>query len=175
MQVDRTFMTFSMVKPEWSVPSSASSVSSSSARPRASRVGELGLKGRLSSLGTTCRARTSFHCAMSWATNIRTHGFDAATEKQPFVEGDMYVHLRGHLRRKEMVPCPFRSCKFKTNVYSTYNAHKCREHQNASDYDVAVVVQNVSNVSQDSDIEDDPVELPDENEAAQQQAVALRD
>ena len=82
--------------------------------------------------------------------------------KRPFVEGDMYVHLRGHLRRKEMVSCPFRACKFKTNVYSTYNAHKCRE-QNASDYDVAVVVQNVSNVSQDSDIEDHPV---DGNKAA---------
>ncbi|KAF0047693.1 hypothetical protein F2P81_001326 [Scophthalmus maximus] len=42
-----------------------------------------------------------------------------------------------------------------------------REHQNASDYDGAVViVQNVSNVSQHSDIEQDPVELSDDNETA---------
>jgi len=62
-----------------------------------------------------------------------------------------------------MVPCPFTACKFKTNVYSTYNAHKCREHQNASDYDIAVVVQNVPDVSQDSDIEHDSVEQPDDD------------
>lgn len=85
--------------------------------------------------------------------------------KQPFVESDMFIHLRGHLRRKETVPCPFRACKFQTNVYSTYNSHKCREHQHASDYDVAVVVQNVSNVSQD-DTEHDQEELSDENETA---------
>lgn len=86
--------------------------------------------------------------------------------KQPFVERDMFSHLRGHLRRKEMVPCPFRACKFKTNVYSTYNAHRCREHQNASDYDVAVVVQNVPDVFQDSDTEHDPVEHSDDSETA---------
>ena len=77
--------------------------------------------------------------------------------KQPFVEREMYIHLRGHLRKKEMVPCPFTACKFKTNVYSTYNAHKCREHQNASDYDVAVVVQSVPDISH-SDLERNSVE-----------------
>ncbi|KAK0142283.1 hypothetical protein N1851_020018 [Merluccius polli] len=87
--------------------------------------------------------------------------------KQPFVERDMFIHLRGHLRLKEIVPCPFRACTFTTNVYSTYNAHKCREHKNASDYDVAVVVQNVSNASHDRDIEQDPAELSEnENEIA---------
>ena len=86
--------------------------------------------------------------------------------KQPFVEREMYNHLRGHLRKNEMVPCPFTACKFKTNVYSTYNAHKCREHQNASDYDVAVVVQNAPDVSQESDIEHDSVELSHEDETA---------
>lgn len=86
--------------------------------------------------------------------------------KQPFVEREMYNHLRGHLRKKEMVPCPFTTCKFQTNVYSTYNAHKCREHQNASDNDVAVVVQNVPGVSQESDIEHDSVELSHEDETA---------
>lgn len=76
--------------------------------------------------------------------------------KQQFIERDMYNHLRGHLRLKQMVTCPFRACKFKTNVYSTYNAHKCREHKNASDYDEAVVVSNVSTECQDRDIEYEP-------------------
>lgn len=53
--------------------------------------------------------------------------------EQPFVENDMFVHLRSHLRKKEMVPCPYKDCSFKTNVYSTYNGHKCREHQNKMD------------------------------------------
>lgn len=52
--------------------------------------------------------------------------------KQPFVEREMYSNLRGHLRKKEMVPCPCTACKFKTNGYSTFNA---------LDYDVAVVGQ----------------------------------
>ena len=73
--------------------------------------------------------------------------------KQPFVERDMFLHLRGHLKLKQTVPCPFRDCRFKSNVYSTYNSHKCREHQNASDYDVLIVVPNESNDSQDIDIE----------------------
>lgn len=84
--------------------------------------------------------------------------------KQPFIERDMYSHLRGHLRLKQMVPCPFRACKFKTNVYSTYNAHKCREHKNASEYDEAVVVSNVSTECHDIDIEYEPAEFSDENE-----------
>lgn len=84
--------------------------------------------------------------------------------RQPFIERDMNNHLRRHLRQKETVPCPFRACKFKTNVYSTYNAHKCREHHSTSNYDEAVVVQNGSTVSQDNDVECQPAEFPDETE-----------
>lgn len=58
--------------------------------------------------------------------------------KQPFDERAMFFHLRGHLKLRQTVPCPFRDCTFKSNVYSTYNSHKCREHHNASDYDVSV-------------------------------------
>jgi hypothetical protein len=83
--------------------------------------------------------------------------------EQPFAERELFIHLRGHLRKKETVPCPFRACTFKTNVYSTFNAHRCREHQNTRDYD-DIIVQNDVNVSQDSDIEQDPGELTDENE-----------
>lgn len=84
--------------------------------------------------------------------------------KQPVIERDMYSDLRRHLRLKEMVPCPFRACKFKTNVYSTYNAHKFREPKNASNYDEAAVVSNVSTECQDSDIDHEPAEFTDENE-----------
>lgn len=63
-----------------------------------------------------------------------------------------------------MIPCPFSACKFKTNVYLTYNAHKCREHKNASNYDEAVVVSNVSTECQDSGIDYEPAYFSDENE-----------
>lgn len=28
-----------------------------------------------------------------------------------------------------MVPCPYKNCTFQSNVYSTFNVHKCREHR----------------------------------------------
>ncbi len=71
----------------------------------------------------------------------------------------MFIHLRGHLRFKEIVPCPFNACKFQTNVYLTFNAHKCRENPNTSDYAASVVVLNVSNISRDSDTEFDDATL----------------
>lgn len=113
-------------------------------RPTEKRVAGSGRHGVVNSL--------AFHCPL-------------CDFKQPFVERDMFLHLRGHLKLKQTVPCPFRDCTFKTNVYSTYNSHKCREHQNASDYDVSVVVQNESNDSQDSDIEQNPTDLSDENDS----------
>lgn len=47
-----------------------------------------------------------------------------------------------------------------------YNAHKCRDHKNASDYDVAVVVQDLLNIPQDGDTERDPTEVSNETETA---------
>lgn len=98
------------------------------------------------------------------ATINKPFNYPVGDFKQPFIEKDMYSHLRGHLRLKEMVPCPFSACKFKTNVYSTYNAHKCREHKNASNYDEAVVVSNISTECQDSGIDYEPADFSDENE-----------
>lgn len=97
-------------------------------------------------------------------TNNQSFHCPVCDFRQPFIERDMNNHLRGHLRQKVTVPCPFKACKFKTNVYSTYNAHKCREHQNTSDYDETVVVQNVTTVSQDSDNEHEPPEFSEEME-----------
>lgn len=67
----------------------------------------------------------------------------------------MFAHLRSHLRLKEMVPCPFRACNFQTNIYSSNNAHRCREHQHSKDYDVAAVVQNVAAVSHELSEDDE--------------------
>lgn len=50
--------------------------------------------------------------------------------------------------------------------------NKCREHQNASDFDVAVAVQTVPDVSQANDIDHDSVDQPHDDETA---SVALMD
>lgn len=48
--------------------------------------------------------------------------------KQPFSEVTLLRHLRGHLKSHEMVTCPFKNCDYRTNVYSSFNAHKSRKH-----------------------------------------------
>lgn len=48
--------------------------------------------------------------------------------KQPFSEKNLFGHLRGHLRSHEMVTCPYKNCRYTTNVYSSFNSHKTRAH-----------------------------------------------
>ncbi|KAK0148422.1 hypothetical protein N1851_011247 [Merluccius polli] len=105
-------------------------------------------------------------CTFSTFNSLKVHLSRIHAGKRK-VDGDttghfiaLFVILNSHLLREK---CPFRACTFKTNVYSTFNAHRCREHQNTCDYD-DIIVQNDVNVSQDSDIEQDPGELTDENE-----------
>ncbi|XP_061568422.1 uncharacterized protein LOC133422444 [Cololabis saira] len=62
--------------------------------------------------------------------------------KHPFSEEILFGHLRSHLRRDEMVACPFKNCKFGTNVYSTFNAHKSRNHGRDSDFGECVVLED---------------------------------
>ncbi|CAG5950792.1 unnamed protein product, partial [Menidia menidia] len=63
--------------------------------------------------------------------------------KHPFSETVLFGHLKSHLRKHEMVACPFRNCNYHTNVYSSSNAHKSRAHSGNSDYeDVMVSVEN---------------------------------
>ena len=38
-----------------------------------------------------------------------------------------------------MVACPFRNCNYRTNVYSSFNAHKSRAHGGSSDFEDGVV------------------------------------
>lgn len=54
--------------------------------------------------------------------------------KQPFSEAILFSHLRGHLKNREMVECPFKNCNYSTNVYSSFNAHKSRTHPVSSDF-----------------------------------------
>nr|XP_046269580.1 uncharacterized protein LOC124072313 isoform X1 [Scatophagus argus] len=44
-------------------------------------------------------------------------------------ERDFFQHLNGHLRHNETVPCVFLGCRFKTNIYSTFNTHRNRKHK----------------------------------------------
>lgn len=99
--------------------------------------------------------------------DLNNYGFccPVCNFKQPFIESQMFIHLRGHLKRKETVPCPFKNCNFKTNVYSTFNAHKCRDHQNSTSYDEGIV-QSVINVEQKDDMQLDSIESSDDNQVA---------
>lgn len=98
--------------------------------------------------------------------SLMDYGFccPVCTFRQPFIERQMFIHLRGHLKKKETVPCPFKDCSFKTNVYSTFNAHKCRDHQNSTNYDESIV-HSVMNINQD-DLQLDSTESIHENEEA---------
>jgi len=59
---------------------------------------------------------------------------------EPCSESDYFAHLRTHLRNNEKVQCPFKDCSFDTNVYSTFNAHKCKAHHHHCFKDLKVGV-----------------------------------
>ena len=48
--------------------------------------------------------------------------------KEPFNDKTLLSHLRTHLKQHKMVDCPFKHCNYRTNVYSSFNAHKSRNH-----------------------------------------------
>ena len=49
--------------------------------------------------------------------------------EQPFSESGVLYHLRRHLKNHETVLCPYKNSNYSTNVASTFNSHKIREHQ----------------------------------------------
>ncbi|XP_065099819.1 uncharacterized protein [Paramisgurnus dabryanus] len=51
--------------------------------------------------------------------------------KQPFNYKTMLGHLRAHLKNHEMLDCPFKNCHYRSNVYSSFNAHRSRDHPDA--------------------------------------------
>lgn len=56
-----------------------------------------------------------------------------------------------------MVDCPFKNCHYRTNVYSSFNAHKSGNHPNCdvSDFKNEVVHTETDSLSMQSEVESD--------------------
>ncbi|RCU38832.1 hypothetical protein DVA76_16805 [Acinetobacter baumannii] len=67
---------------------------------------------------------------------------------EPCTGADFFTHLRRHLKLKQKVSCPYQGCSFQSNVYSTFNAHKSKEHQdhNKMAFKPEIVSHNVLEV-----------------------------
>lgn len=48
--------------------------------------------------------------------------------KETFNEKRLMGHLRSHLKKHEMVECPFKNSQYRANVYSSFSTHKSRSH-----------------------------------------------
>lgn len=70
--------------------------------------------------------------------------------KQPFSDITLFRHLRVHLKSHEVVECPYKNCQFKSNVYSSFNSHKSKNHQfhSSLDYKDGLVVSQGSDIPQ---------------------------
>ncbi|XP_059905303.1 uncharacterized protein LOC132455458 [Gadus macrocephalus] len=70
------------------------------------------------------------------------------TYQQPFSKSDVFSHLRKHLKNHETVTCPYKDCSYRINVYSSFNSHKSREHQEglASDFQTDIVSEDPHNL-----------------------------
>lgn len=62
-------------------------------------------------------------------------------QKTSNIKGFFFQHINGHLRHSETVHCVFVGCTFKTNVYSTFNTHKNRKHNQhpIKDFKVSII------------------------------------
>lgn len=68
--------------------------------------------------------------------------------KQPFSDTTLFRHLRVHLKNHEVIECPYKNCQFKSNVYSSFNSHKSKNHQfDNSDYKDGLVVSQESDTT----------------------------
>ena len=52
---------------------------------------------------------------------------DLCTFSEPSDINKYCAHLKTHLRNRETVKCPFADCSFKSNILSTFTAHRSRE------------------------------------------------
>lgn len=91
--------------------------------------------------------------------------------RQPFVERDMFLHLRGHLKQKQIVPSAFKHSLFTSNVHSTFNSHKCREHSNSSEYAPELVQQINCDILQNFDNEDNEDSVVSDDEEPSDEVV----
>ncbi|XP_053292860.1 uncharacterized protein LOC128453795 [Pleuronectes platessa] len=69
------------------------------------------------------------------------------TYQHPFSESVLLSHIRSHLKKHEMVLCPYKDCNYSTNVYSSFNSHKSRVHRAnlASDFRNDIVSEHTQN------------------------------
>lgn len=77
--------------------------------------------------------------------------------KQRFNDKTLFSHLRAHLKQHEMVDCPFKSCYYRTNVYSSFNTHKSRNRPDSDvlDFKNEIVLTETDSPSMHSQIESD--------------------
>jgi len=70
-------------------------------------------------------------------------------------------NLRSHLKKHETVDCPFKNCNYRSNVYSSFNAHKSRTHPNCdvSDFKNEVIHIKIDSQSMQSEAESDEGDL----------------
>lgn len=59
---------------------------------------------------------------------VQTFNCQVCEFNEPCSENEFFTHLRKHLKLMQKVQCPYLDCDFETNVYSTFNTHKNRNH-----------------------------------------------
>lgn len=59
---------------------------------------------------------------------VQTFNCQVCEFKEPCTENEFFTHLRNHVKLMQKVQCPYLDCDFETNVYSTFNTHKKRNH-----------------------------------------------
>ncbi|XP_037401910.1 uncharacterized protein LOC119265406 isoform X2 [Pygocentrus nattereri] len=69
-------------------------------------------------------------------------------------ERQYFEHLGGHLKKFETVPCVFKECDYKTNIYTTFHSHKSRKHNphSVEDFKTAVFRENHGQVLEESEV-----------------------
>lgn len=77
--------------------------------------------------------------------------------KEPFNDKTLLSHLRTHLKQHEMVDGPFKHCHYRTSVYSSFNAHKSRNHLECevSDFKTEIVLTDTDCQPIQSQVESD--------------------
>jgi len=102
-------------------------------------------------------AQVTFHC--------QSCDFSA-----PCTEAAFLTHLRStHLKVHHRVQCPYNGCNFHTNVYSTFNAHRSKEHRthNWRKFRPEIVASSVTNemVQEEHEPPNDTLELEDSEDS----------
>lgn len=61
-------------------------------------------------------------------------------------EKEYFAHINLHLKANETVPCMFKGCTFRTNIYGTFKSHKNRKHlgYSYSDFKHGIVAERDS-------------------------------